>query len=77
MMLTSPDLRSYAVLDGDAEVLGAHNTNGDNLRLKLREIYRVTAGKEHPNWDEYDAAMVEQGRVGVYLRPTRIYAQGL
>ena len=77
MMVVSPDLRSYAVLDGDAELLAAHNTDAGRLRLALRDIYRASAGKEHPDWDEYDAAMVEQQRAGIFLRPTRMYAHGL
>jgi len=77
LMLTSPDLRSYAVLDGDAEVQGADNTDADVLRLRLREVYRASASKEHPNWDEYDAAMLQQQRVAVVLKPSRIYAHGL
>ena len=67
IMVFSPDLRTYAVLDGDAET----------LRTTLRDVYRASAGKEHPNWDEYDAAMAEQKRVAILLNPTRMYAHGL
>lgn len=72
IMLVSPDWRAFAVLDGRAEVQGAHNTDGEALRVRLREVYRTAAGKEHPDWDEYDRVMVEQGRVAVLLRPDRI-----
>ena len=77
LMITRPDFSAYAVLDGDAEVVGPHNTSPDALRLKLREVYRASAGKEHPNWDEYDAAMVEQQRSAILLTPSRLYANGL
>ena len=77
MMLTTPDLRGYAVLDGDAVVVGAHNADADVVRLKLRDVYRASAGKEHPDWDEYDRAMLEQKRVAILLTPTRIYAHNL
>ena len=77
MMLARPDWRGYAVLDGDAEVVGPHNAGADDLRLRLREVYRAAAGKEHPDWDDYDRAMVEQQRVVVLLRPTRMYAQNV
>ena len=43
----------------------------------LRAVYRAAAGREHPDWAEYDAAMVEQGRAVILLRPARIVAQGL
>ncbi len=68
VMLTTPDWRGYAVLDGDAEVRGPDNTQPEKLRDDLRAVYIVAAGKEHPNWHEYDQAMLEQGRVVVLLR---------
>jgi PPOX class probable F420-dependent enzyme len=73
MMVMSPDLRSYAVLDGDAQVFGPHNTDAETLRLKMREVYRASAGKDHPDWADYDRAMVDQERVAVLLAPTRMY----
>ena len=75
IMLVRRDNRGFAVLDGKAEVQGAHNTDTDALRLRLREVYRVAAGKEHPDWDEYDRVMLEEGRVAVLLRPDRIFAR--
>ena len=77
MMLVSPDRRAFAALDGKAEAQGAHNTDADALRVRLREVYRAAAGKEHPDWDEYDRVMVEQGRIAVLLRPDRIVGQGV
>jgi hypothetical protein len=52
--------------------IGAHNTDADKLRTALRDVYRSAAGKDHPDWDEYDQAMAEQQRVVVLLRPGRI-----
>ncbi|MCY4581448.1 MAG: TIGR03618 family F420-dependent PPOX class oxidoreductase [Chloroflexi bacterium] len=75
IMLVKPDNRGFAVLDGRAEVQGPDNTDADALRLRLREVYRVAAGKEHPDWDEYDRVMLEEGRVTVLLRPDRIFAR--
>ena len=72
IMLVRPDNRGFAVLDGRAEVQGMDNSDAESLRLRLREVYRVAAGREHPDWDEYDRVMVEQGRVAVLLRPDRI-----
>lgn len=48
MMLVSPDRRAFAVLDGEAEVLGPRNAEPEALRLKLREVYRAAAGADHP-----------------------------
>jgi PPOX class probable F420-dependent enzyme len=77
MMVMSPDFRAYAVLDGDAYVLGPHSADAETVRFTLRDVYRASAGKEHPDWNEYDAAMAEQKRVAILLNPTRMYAHSL
>ena len=77
IMLVRPDNRGFAVLDGTAEVQGPHNTDADVAPFRLREVYRIAAGKEHPNWDEYDRVMAEEGRVVVLLRASRITGRNL
>jgi len=39
-------------------------------------LYRDAAG-EHPNWDEYRAAMVSDRRVVVRLKPAHAYGMGI
>jgi len=39
---------------------------------ELVELYRSLSG-EHPNWDEYRAAMVRDRRLVVRLHPERAY----
>ena len=73
ILLSRTNFRGYAVVDGDAEVRGSHNTEREELRLLLREVYRAAAGKEHPDWDEYDQAMLDQDRVVILIEPGRIY----
>ncbi len=77
LLLSRPDWRGYAVLDGDAEVRSAENTPADRLRDELRAVYRAAAGKEHPDWDEYDRVMREERRVVVLLRPGRLFTRNL
>jgi PPOX class probable F420-dependent enzyme len=69
IMVVKPGYRGYAVLDGEAEVRSKRNTGPDKLRLDLRDVYRAVGGKEHPDWEEYDQAMVQQRRLIVLLRP--------
>ena len=38
----------------------------------LVDYYRSLAG-EHPDWDEYRQAMIDEGRLMLLLRPTRAY----
>jgi len=77
LMITSPDWRSFAVLDGDAQVIGQHNTDRTVLRDTLRDVYRASAGKEHPDWNEFDKVMMEQQRSAILLNPSRVYAHNL
>ena len=39
---------------------------------QLVELYRTLQG-EHPDWDEYRAAMVNDRRLVLRLRPTHVY----
>jgi hypothetical protein len=41
----------------------------------LVAYYRRVAGKEHPDWDEYRAAMVAEGRLIVTVRPASAVGQ--
>ncbi|WP_402465188.1 PPOX class F420-dependent oxidoreductase [Isoptericola aurantiacus] len=53
---------AWVQVDGTAEVLDLP----DSLE-PLVEYYRAAAGTEHPDWDEYRAAMVSQGKSVVRL----------
>ena len=72
LMIISSDRRTFAVLDGIAEVSTPTNTDPEELRQILQGIYRAAAGKEHPDWAEYDKVMIEQKRIAISLKPTRI-----
>lgn len=62
----------FVVLEGTARVMAADNTDPEELRQAFREVYRSISG-EHPDWDEYDRAMVEDRRAVVVVAPERIY----
>jgi PPOX class probable F420-dependent enzyme len=55
----------WVQLDGDAEVL--HMPEAEDA---LVDYYRCIAG-EHPDWDEYRAAMRVQGKSLIRVTPTR------
>ena len=63
----------FVVLEGSATVLAADNTDADELRLALRDVYRAASGSEHPDWDEYDEAMRNERRAAVIVAPERVY----
>ena len=73
LLVSQEDWWGYVVLEGHAQILSADNTDGEGLRLALRETYRTASGTEHPDWEEYDRAMQEQRRSVVIVVPERIY----
>lgn len=56
---------AWVQVDGDAEVL--HLPDAED---GLVEYYRSISG-EHPDWDEYRAAMRDQGKCVILVTPTR------
>jgi PPOX class probable F420-dependent enzyme len=70
--VTSPDQRAYAVAEGTAELTPVATDPHDATVDELVEVYRLIAG-EHPNWDEYRAAMVADRRLVVRLSVERVY----
>ena len=58
---------AWVQVDGDCEVIDPP----DSVE-PLVEYFRSISG-EHPDWDEYRAAMVSDGRAVVRLRPTHAY----
>ena len=73
VLAVTDDWRSYAVVEGTAQLFDARNTDAEELRVMLREAYRACGDADHPDWDEYDEAMVRQGAVVVLVRPERVY----
>ena len=56
---------AYVQVDGDAEVIGMP----DAVDL-LVDYYRVIAG-EHPDWQDYRRAMLDQGKCLIRVTPRR------
>ncbi|MCH8310968.1 MAG: PPOX class F420-dependent oxidoreductase [Chloroflexi bacterium] len=78
LLVSHDNWRPYVVLEGQAQVLAADNTDAEELKHALRDVYRAASGgKEHPNWDEYDLAMVEDKRAAVIVVPDRVYGTAL
>ena len=73
LLASRNDWWGYVVLEGRAKVMSADNTDEEELRLALREVYVAAAGKEHPDWREYDQAMLDDRRSVVVMMPERVY----
>ena len=70
--VTADDFWSYVVLEGDADLTPVAAAPDDATVEELVALYRSLQG-EHPDWDEYRAAMVRDRRLVLRLRPTHAY----
>lgn len=73
LMVSQEDWRGYVVLEGQAELLSPGITDAAELREALRDVYRAASATEHPDWEEFDADMLEQRRSAVIVVPEHIY----
>jgi PPOX class probable F420-dependent enzyme len=63
---------AYLVIEGAAELSPVAASPDDGTVDRLVEYYRRMRG-EHPDWDEYRAAMVKDRRLVLTLHPERAY----
>jgi len=68
--VTTGDFWSYVVVDGHAELSAVARDPHDAAVEELIDLYRAVQG-EHPDWDDYRAAMVKERRVIVRITITR------
>ena len=77
LLVSKRDWWGYVVLEGHAQVISSDNTDAEELKMALRDVYRAAAAKEHPDWDEYDEAMRTERRAAVIVVPEKIYGTAL
>jgi PPOX class probable F420-dependent enzyme len=70
--VTTGDFWSYVVVDGRAELSAVAQGTHDAAVEELVDLYRTVQG-EHPDWDDYRAAMVRDQRLVVRIRADRAY----
>ncbi len=73
LLVTSSDGWSYAVLEGDAELSPVASAPDDATVEELVELYRTIRGEDHPDWDDYRAAMVRDHRRVLSIHVTKVY----
>ena len=67
------DWREWVSVEGQATLIDYNNTDAEEMRVLLRKVYMACSHSEHPDWDEYDQAMVDQEAVIVLVKPERVY----
>ena len=75
VMSVSGDWRTCAIVEGQATLMDYRNTDPEKMRVELREVFRACGDNDHPDWEEYDQAMVKQDAVIVLVKPERVYAK--
>lgn len=70
--VTTPDFNAYVVIEGDVALTPVCTAPDDATADALVTHYRTIAG-DHPDWDEFRRAQVDQRRVLVTLTPSRAY----
>ena len=70
--VTTENLAAYVVAEGTATLSPVAERPDDEVVEELVELYRTIWG-EHPDWDEYRAAMVADRRLLIRLRVDRLY----
>lgn len=72
--VTSDDRWAWTVADGTAELTPPAETPDDATVEALITLYRDVRG-EHPDWDDYRRAMVEDRRVLLTVHIDHVYGQ--
>jgi PPOX class probable F420-dependent enzyme len=68
ILMLGDNFWQYLVVDGTASM--THLPEAQGL---LREYYEMSAGKPHPDWDEYDDAMRKEKRVLLSISIDHMY----
>ena len=73
--VASDDFWSWEVLEGTATLSEVTTDPHDEAAEELVRLYRDVAG-EHPDWDEYRQAMIDDRRLVVRLHVEHVYGSG-
>lgn len=73
IFVASPDGWTYAVLEGTVELSPVAQARDDDTVEELVEVFRAIRGEDHPDWDEYRAAMVADRRLVARMRVEHTY----
>jgi PPOX class probable F420-dependent enzyme len=70
------DGSGWVALEGTGELSAVTTEPGDATGRALAALYTAIAGQDHPDWDDYFQAMVEEHRLVLTITVTRAYGGG-
>jgi len=73
LLVQSPDGWTYAVVEGDVTLSATAADPHDATVDELVEVFLAISGKDHPDWDEYRQAMVDDRRLVARIDVTHAY----
>ena len=73
--ITSPDTWSYISFEGDVELSPIAASPDDDTVAELATLLRDVQGKDHPDWDEFNQAMVDDQRLVIRFTPSKASGQ--
>ncbi len=73
--LTEPSSWSYLSFDATVELSPVCAAPDDPTVDQLADLFRIVAGHEHEDWDEFRAAMVADRRLLARVVPTSVTGQ--
>ncbi len=73
VLCVTDDWREWVSVEGTATLYDYGNMDAEECRVMLRSVYMACSDTEHPDWEEYDQAMIDQEAVIVLVEPKRIY----
>lgn len=73
--ITSPETWSYISFDGSAEITETAKVATDNVCQELANVFSAIQKKDHPNWDEFNQAMIEDKRLVIRFVPATAVGQ--
>jgi PPOX class probable F420-dependent enzyme len=73
LKVTAPGGAGYVVVEATAELSPVATDRQDATVEELIDLYRLVQGKDHPDWDDYRRAMVEDERLVLRLHVERLY----
>ena len=73
VLAVAENWRQWVSVEGQATLFDYGNTEAEEFRVMLREVYMACSDTEHPDWDEYDQAMIDREAVIVLVTPERVY----
>ena len=73
--ITSPETWSYTSFDGVAEITQTAQLPEDPVCKELATVFTAIQKKQHPDWDEFNQAMINDKRLVIRFVPESAVGQ--